>query len=59
MPPCDHHFPELFESFLRTLASGKAVQSELVQVELVDPRDFTADRHRTTDDTPYGGGEGW
>ena len=51
-------FPEIFESFLETSLVGKAVAAGLVQVEFVDPRDFTSDRHRSTDDTPFGGGGG-
>jgi tRNA (guanine37-N1)-methyltransferase len=51
-------FPEIFDSFLKTSLVGKAVEAGRVQVELVDPRDFTHDRHRSTDDTPYGGGDG-
>lgn len=51
-------FPEIFDSFLRTSLLGKALQSGLLQVERVDPRDFAEDRHRSTDDTPFGGGEG-
>ena len=45
-------FPEIFDSFLQTSLVGKAVAAGRVQVELVDPRDFTRDRHRSTDDTP-------
>ena len=51
-------FPEIFDSFLRTSLIGKAVLAGLLQVEFIDPRSFTEDRHHTTDDTPYGGGDG-
>jgi tRNA (guanine37-N1)-methyltransferase len=51
-------FPEIFSSFLATSLVGKAVEAGRIQIELVDPRDFTSDRHRSVDDTPYGGGEG-
>ena len=51
-------FPEIFESFLKASLVGKAVQAGLIQVGMTDPRDFTTDRHRTVDDTPYGGGDG-
>ncbi len=51
-------FPELFSSFLRASLVGKAVEAGRLAVRFVDPRDFTHDRHRTTDDTPYGGGDG-
>jgi len=51
-------FPEIFDSFLATSLVGKAVESGQVQIRFVDPRDFTSDRHRSTDDTPFGGGGG-
>ena len=51
-------FPEIFQSFLDTSLVGKARQSGLVRVTCVDPREHTTDRHRSVDDTPYGGGEG-
>jgi tRNA (guanine37-N1)-methyltransferase len=37
---------------------GKAQARGLVDFRVTNPRDFTTDRHRTVDDTPYGGGEG-
>jgi tRNA (guanine37-N1)-methyltransferase len=51
-------FREIFDSFLATSLVGRAVESGLVRVDFVDPRDFTHDAHRTVDDTPYGGGDG-
>ena len=51
-------FPELFEIHLRTSLLGKAIEAGGLCVNLVNPRDFTHDRHRTVDDTPYGGGAG-
>ncbi len=51
-------FPELFEGFAGTSLIGKACESGLISIELVNLRDFTHDRHRTVDDTPYGGGSG-
>jgi tRNA (guanine37-N1)-methyltransferase len=51
-------FPEIFESFLKVSLVGKAVAAGRVRVELVDPRDFTADRHHSVDDAPFGGGSG-
>ncbi len=51
-------FPEIFSSFLQTSLIGKALEKGLVSVEHIDPRDFTTDRHRTVDDTPFGGGDG-
>ncbi|HLU65474.1 MAG TPA: tRNA (guanosine(37)-N1)-methyltransferase TrmD, partial [Kofleriaceae bacterium] len=51
-------FPELFDSPLAASLLGKARAAGLVEVDFVNPRDFTSDRHRTVDDTPYGGGHG-
>ena len=51
-------FPELFEPFVTTSLIGKAVEKDLLQFRFVNVRDFTTDRHRTVDDTPYGGGPG-
>lgn len=50
-------FPEFF-SVLDVSLLGKARQSGLIDVSVHDLRDFTHDRHRTVDDTPYGGGAG-
>lgn len=50
-------FPEFF-SVLDLSLLGKARQSGLIDVVAHDLRDFTHDRHRTVDDTPYGGGAG-
>ena len=51
-------FPEMFESVLSKSLLGKAIAKGLFRVEFTDPRDFTEDKHRTVDDTPYGGGAG-
>ncbi len=51
-------FPGMFEGPLRESIIGRAAESGLVQIALHDIRDWAADRHRTVDDTPYGGGAG-
>ena len=51
-------FPEMFGSFLRAGLLGKAIAAGTLEVCFTNPRDFTSDRHRTVDDTPYGGGSG-
>jgi tRNA (guanine37-N1)-methyltransferase len=51
-------FPEFLEGPLRVSLLGRARQSGLVDVRLHDPREFTTDRHRSVDDTPFGGGAG-
>jgi tRNA (guanine37-N1)-methyltransferase len=50
-------FPQYLDS-LRISLIGKAVDSGLIDVHVHDLRDWTHDRHRTVDDTPYGGGPG-
>ena len=50
-------FPSYLDPLKLSLV-GKAVESGLVDLRVHDLRDFTHDRHRTVDDTPYGGGPG-
>ncbi|PZF54978.1 tRNA (guanosine(37)-N1)-methyltransferase TrmD [Curtobacterium sp. MCSS17_008] len=50
-------FPEFF-SVLDVSLLGKARQEKLLDVHVHDLRNWTTDRHRTVDDTPYGGGAG-
>lgn len=50
-------FPDYF-SVLRLSLVGKAIDAGLVDVGIHDLRQWTHDRHRTVDDTPYGGGAG-
>ena len=51
-------FPEVFNAVLSSSLLGKAHQNGVVTFELTQIRDFSTDKHRTVDDTPYGGGEG-
>lgn len=51
-------FPELVERFCADGLLGKAQAKSRVGVDTISPREFTTDRHRTVDDTPYGGGSG-
>ena len=50
-------FPEFFDVLDISLL-GKAKTQELLEVKIHDLRDFTEDKHRTVDDTPFGGGAG-
>ena len=50
-------FPELFD-VLRSGLLGKAQEAGTIDIEAITPREFTRDRHRTVDDSPYGGGSG-
>lgn len=51
-------FPELFDTFLKTSFVGRGVSGGQLEVRLRSPRDFGLGRHKSVDDTPYGGGSG-
>ena len=51
-------FPEAFRSLVGLGVTGRAIEDGKVALELLNPRDFARDRHRTVDDRPYGGGPG-
>lgn len=51
-------FPDCFTSVLNSGLLSKALAKQIAQVNLVNPRDFTSDKHRKVDDEPYGGGVG-
>ena len=51
-------FPDMFEAYISTGVLGRAVENGLVEIGITNIRDFAFDRHRTTDDRPYGGGDG-
>lgn len=51
-------FPEMFSSPLGHSILKKAQDKGLLSVRIVDLRDYATDRHRMTDDYPYGGGQG-
>ena len=50
--------PEVFPSYLDTSILKRARERGLIDVRVHNIRDFTHDKHHTTDDTPYGGGGG-
>jgi tRNA (guanine37-N1)-methyltransferase len=51
-------FPGIFEGPLRESLMGKAIADGVIDVRVHDIRDFATDKHRTTDDTSFGGGPG-
>lgn len=51
-------FKELFDGFLEASLIGKARENGILDIQLIDLRDFAADKHRSLDDSPYGGGAG-
>lgn len=51
-------FPHFFDSCLKDGVVQRAIEADILKVRAFNLRDFTVDRHRTTDDRPFGGGEG-
>ena len=51
-------FPNMFEGFINESIIKRAIEKGNVEINLINPRDFTLDKHRHVDDTPYGGGNG-
>jgi tRNA (guanine37-N1)-methyltransferase len=51
-------FPEVFDSYLNTSILKRAQETDTLYVNTHNIRDWTTDKHHTTDDTPYGGGGG-
>lgn len=51
-------FPEFFLAPLGSGLMGKALAKNIAEVNFVNPRDFTTDKHHRVDDEPYGGGVG-
>jgi tRNA (guanine37-N1)-methyltransferase len=51
-------FPNMFSSPLQESILGKAVEKGLIQIQTINIRDFTVDKHQVVDDAPYGGGQG-
>src|SRR4030042_1280883 len=51
-------FPNMFSSPLRETILWKAIEKSLIEIQVVNIREFTLDKHQIVDDTPYGGGQG-
>ena len=51
-------FPEMIESACSFSILKRAAENGIVNVNTINPRDFTLDKHKKVDDTPYGGGAG-
>ena len=51
-------FPEMFEGFVNTSIISRSIKNDIVEIEVVNIRDYTVDAHNNVDDTPYGGGRG-
>ena len=50
-------FPEMFDSLKQSIL-GRAAEKDLIDINLINIRDFSKDKHKKVDDTPYGGGAG-
>ncbi|HEC25679.1 MAG TPA: tRNA (guanosine(37)-N1)-methyltransferase TrmD [bacterium] len=50
--------PEYFDSFMKVGLIGRAVKNGLIRINIINPRNFSEDRHRRVDDKIYGGGAG-
>ncbi len=51
-------FPEMVENYCSFSILKRAVENGIVSVNTINPREFTLDKHKKVDDTPYGGGAG-
>ena len=50
-------FPEMFTALQQSIL-GKAQEKNLLEIQITNIRDFSKDKHKKVDDTPYGGGAG-
>lgn len=51
-------FPEMIENYCGYSILKRALENDILKINTINPRDFTLDKHRKVDDTPYGGGAG-
>ena len=51
-------FPEMIIDYCSQSIIKRAIESSVIYLNTVNPRDFTLDKHKKVDDTPYGGGAG-
>jgi len=51
-------FPEMIESYCGFSILKRARENNIIEINVINPRDFTHDKHKKVDDTPYGGGAG-
>lgn len=51
-------FPNLFESYFSDSILKRVLDQNIIELELINIRDFSKDKHKKVDDTPYGGGPG-
>ena len=51
-------FPQIFDSYFQTSILKRAQKKKIIKIKIHDLRFWTKDKHKTVDDTPYGGGPG-
>jgi tRNA (guanine37-N1)-methyltransferase len=51
-------FPAIFDSYFKESILGRARKKKIIRINVHDLRKWTTDKHKTVDDTPYGGGAG-
>lgn len=51
-------FPEMFEGFLSSSMIKRAIDRDVITASIINFREYSTNKHRTVDDTPYGGGGG-
>ena len=51
-------FPEMIDSYCNCSILKRAIERDIIDVKTINPRDFSLDKHKKVDDTPYGGGAG-
>ena len=51
-------FPEIYPEFLNSSIVSRTINKGLLEVQIINIRDYSFDKHRHVDDTPYGGGAG-
>ena len=51
-------FPEMIQNYCSQSIIKRAIESNVIEIKTINPRDYTLDKHKKVDDTPYGGGAG-
>lgn len=51
-------FPDMINSYCSQALLGRGIKNKIIEVNTTNPRDFTHDKHKRVDDTPYGGSAG-
>ena len=49
-------FPNTIQSFFRESIMKRAIENDIIQINICDIRDYSTDKHKSVDDYPFGGG---